>query len=102
MIKGLGNLAHINEYTKGNQKYDDGQEIAVEVDMTTAPRRATFFVDDVEQPNYVIDIPEAIRFWAFTEYESSSFTVTKFHRFVQSTAEGVYGSKAFQWGKSWN
>ncbi|KAA6359851.1 MAG: hypothetical protein EZS28_044622, partial [Streblomastix strix] len=94
-----GELNHINNGTKGNQKYADGQRIAVEVDMITAPRRATFFVDDVEQPNFVIGIPKAIRFWACTYNDSSSFTVTKFERFIQSTAKGVKGSKALEWGK---
>ncbi|KAA6380264.1 MAG: hypothetical protein EZS28_024208, partial [Streblomastix strix] len=63
--------------------------------------RATFFVDDIEQPNYVIEIPSKIRFWVFTYYKSSSFTVTKFERLIQSTAKGVEGSKAIQWGKKW-
>ncbi|KAA6393530.1 MAG: hypothetical protein EZS28_010943 [Streblomastix strix] len=57
-----GKLVHITQ-SKGNQKYEDGQRVAVEVDMTIVPRKATFFVDDVEQPNFVIGIPEAVRFW---------------------------------------
>ncbi|KAA6344343.1 MAG: hypothetical protein EZS28_052247 [Streblomastix strix] len=69
--------------------------------MTTVPRRATFFVNDVEQPNFVIGIPEAIRFWVFTTNPSSSFTITKFERLIQSTAKGVEGSKALEWGKEW-
>ncbi|KAA6387282.1 MAG: hypothetical protein EZS28_017189 [Streblomastix strix] len=95
-----GDLDHIT-YTKGNQKYADGQRIAVEVDMTTVPRRATFFVEDVEQPNFVIGIPEAIRFWVYTFEKSSFFTVTKFERLIQSTAKGIKRSKALEWGKEW-
>ncbi|KAA6402761.1 MAG: hypothetical protein EZS28_001719 [Streblomastix strix] len=86
-----GNLDHITDGAKGNQKYSDGQRVAVEVDMTTVPRRAAFFVDDIEQPNFVIGIPEAIRFWV----------LTKFERLIQSTAKGFEGSKAFEWGKEW-
>ncbi|KAA6396178.1 MAG: hypothetical protein EZS28_008291 [Streblomastix strix] len=56
-----GCLDHITNDIKGNQEYADEQKIAVEVDMTTAPRRVTFFVDDIEQPNFVIGIPEDIR-----------------------------------------
>ncbi|KAA6382980.1 MAG: hypothetical protein EZS28_021494 [Streblomastix strix] len=93
-----GYLDHIT-FTKGNQEYADGQRVAVEVDMTTVPRRATFFVEDVEQPNFVIGIPEAIRFWAYTTDPSSSFIVTKFERLIQSTAKGVEGYKALEWGK---
>ncbi|KAA6376274.1 MAG: hypothetical protein EZS28_028199 [Streblomastix strix] len=98
--QGNKDFNHIT-YSEGNQEYVDRQRIAVEVDMTTVPRRATFFVDDVEQPNFVIGIPEAIRFWAYTTNPSSSFTVTKFERLIQSTAKGVEGSKALEWGKKW-
>ncbi|KAA6396798.1 MAG: hypothetical protein EZS28_007671, partial [Streblomastix strix] len=90
-----GFLDHITYGTRGNQEYEDRQRVAVEVDMTTVPRRATFFVDDIEQKNYVIGIPEAIRFW------SSLFTIIKFERLIQSTAKGVEGSKALEWGKEW-
>ncbi|KAA6364459.1 MAG: hypothetical protein EZS28_040014 [Streblomastix strix] len=96
-----GCLDHITDFTSGNQEYADRQRIAVEVDMTTVPRRATFFVDDVEQPNFVIGFPEAIRFWVHTFYKSSFFTVIKFERLIQSTAKGVEGSKALEWGKEW-
>jgi hypothetical protein len=37
--------------------------IAAEVDMRKKSKIVTFFVDDVEQPNYVINIPSAIRLW---------------------------------------
>ncbi|KAA6390911.1 MAG: hypothetical protein EZS28_013561 [Streblomastix strix] len=82
-----GGLSHITDGISGNQRYADGQRVAVEVDMTTIPRRATFFVYDIEQPNFVIGIPEAIRFWV--------------QRLIQSTAKGVKGSKALEWGKEW-
>ncbi|KAA6388493.1 MAG: hypothetical protein EZS28_015981 [Streblomastix strix] len=95
-----GNFDHIT-CSFGNQEYADGQRVAVEVDMTTVPRRATFFVDGVEQPKFVIGIPSEIRFWASTSDESSSFTITKFERLIQSTAKGVKGSKALEWGKIW-
>ncbi|KAA6375803.1 MAG: hypothetical protein EZS28_028669 [Streblomastix strix] len=96
-----GDLDHITDQTRENQEYANGQRVAVEVDMTTIPRRATFFVDDFEQPNFVIGIPEAIRFWVHTFYKSSFFTVIKFERLIQSTAKGVKGSNALEWGKKW-
>ncbi|KAA6397941.1 MAG: hypothetical protein EZS28_006537 [Streblomastix strix] len=96
-----GDIGHVTDRTIGNQKYANGQRIGIEVDMTTIPRKVTFFVDDDEQPNVVIGIPEAIRFWAFTLQDSSYFTVTKFERLIQSTAKGVEGSKALEWGKEW-
>ncbi|KAA6360869.1 MAG: hypothetical protein EZS28_043604 [Streblomastix strix] len=69
--------------------------------MTSNPRKVVFYVDDIEQPNYVIGIPSEIRFWAFTVCKSSSFTVTKFERLAQFTQQRIVGSKALKWGKSW-
>ncbi|KAA6378052.1 MAG: hypothetical protein EZS28_026419, partial [Streblomastix strix] len=57
-----GDLSLISNNIKGNLEYDEGKRVAVEVDITTIPRRVTFFVDDIEQPNFVIGFPEAIRF----------------------------------------
>ncbi|KAA6365266.1 MAG: hypothetical protein EZS28_039207 [Streblomastix strix] len=99
--KRLGCLDHITNDIKGNQEYADEQKIVVEVNMTTVPRRVTFFVDDIEQPNFVIGIPEAIRFWTNIYNESSSFTVIKFERLIKSSTKGVLGSKALEWGKEW-
>ncbi|KAA6356886.1 MAG: hypothetical protein EZS28_047587 [Streblomastix strix] len=84
-----------------NKEYTDGQIIGIEVDMTIVPRRVTFFVDDVEQPNYVSGIPSEIRFWAFLWNSSSSFTVVKFEKLIKSTAKGVVSSQALEWGKEW-
>ncbi|KAA6370167.1 MAG: hypothetical protein EZS28_034306, partial [Streblomastix strix] len=96
-----GYLDHITNDTKGNRSYEDGQRISAIVDMTSNPRKVVFYVDDIEQPNFVIGIPSKIRFWAYTYYQSSSFTVTKFERLVQFTSQEIVGSKALQWGKSW-
>ncbi|KAA6387921.1 MAG: hypothetical protein EZS28_016550 [Streblomastix strix] len=96
-----GDLEHITNGTIGNRSYEDGQRISAIVDMTSNPRKVVFYVDDIEQPNFVIGIPSEIRFWAFTRIGSSSFTVTKFERLVQFIQQEVVGSKALQWGKSW-
>ncbi|KAA6390622.1 MAG: hypothetical protein EZS28_013850 [Streblomastix strix] len=72
-----GDLDHIIKGTKGNRSYEDGQRISAIVDMTSNPRKVVFYVDDIEQPNFVIGIPSEIRFWV------------------------LVGSKALQWGKSW-
>ncbi|KAA6368181.1 MAG: hypothetical protein EZS28_036292 [Streblomastix strix] len=96
-----GELDHITYYTKRNGSYEDGQIISAIVDMTSNPRKVVFYVDGIEQPNFVIGIPSEIRFWACTYRQSSSFTVTKFERLVQFTSQEVVRSKALQWGKSW-
>ncbi|KAA6368411.1 MAG: hypothetical protein EZS28_036062 [Streblomastix strix] len=98
---GYGALDHITSFKIYNEKYKDGQRISAIVDMTSNPRKVVFYIDDIEQPNYVIGIPPEIRFWAYTLIESSSFTVTKFERLVQFTQQGVAGSKALEWGKKW-
>ncbi|KAA6379888.1 MAG: hypothetical protein EZS28_024585 [Streblomastix strix] len=97
----IGELDHISNDTKGNGRYKNGQRISAIVDMTSNPRKVVFYVDDIEQPNFVIGIPSEIRFWACTYWQSSSFTVTKFERLVQFTQQEVFGSKALQWGESW-
>ncbi|KAA6353277.1 MAG: hypothetical protein EZS28_051196, partial [Streblomastix strix] len=58
-----GYLDHITYYTKGNRRHKDGQRISAIVDMTSNPRKVVFYVDDIEQPNFVIGIPSEIRFW---------------------------------------
>ncbi|KAA6389870.1 MAG: hypothetical protein EZS28_014604 [Streblomastix strix] len=58
-----GYLDHITHWTIGNRIYEDGQRISAIVDMTSNPRKVVFYVDDIEQPNFVIGIPSEIRFW---------------------------------------
>ncbi|KAA6401346.1 MAG: hypothetical protein EZS28_003120, partial [Streblomastix strix] len=58
-----GDLDHITNDTKGNRSYEDGQRISAIVDMTSNPRKVVFYVDDIEQPNFVIGIPSEIRIW---------------------------------------
>ncbi|KAA6371888.1 MAG: hypothetical protein EZS28_032585 [Streblomastix strix] len=67
------NDRQLNHKTGGpkNQEYADGQKVGIKVDMTTVPRKVTFFVDDVEQPNYVIGIPSEIRLWAISSKKSN-------------------------------
>ncbi|KAA6359078.1 MAG: hypothetical protein EZS28_045395 [Streblomastix strix] len=67
--------------------------------MTSNPRKVVFYIDDIEQPNYMIGIPSEIRFWVYTWNKSSSFTVTKLKRLVQFNSQIVPGSKAINWGK---
>ncbi|KAA6401638.1 MAG: hypothetical protein EZS28_002831 [Streblomastix strix] len=54
-----------------------GQKVSIELDMTSTPRRATFFVDGKVQQNTVTDLPKAIRFFAFIQKAGSSFQITK-------------------------
>ncbi|KAA6367593.1 MAG: hypothetical protein EZS28_036880 [Streblomastix strix] len=96
-----GQLIHIN-LGPYNQQFFCGQRIGAEVDMSSSPRKLTFFIDDVEQQYYVINIPQAIRFWSFIFERNSSFRVTRFERRSSSSAHGVTGSIGLEWGKDWD
>ncbi|KAA6382827.1 MAG: hypothetical protein EZS28_021646 [Streblomastix strix] len=95
-----GDLYHIN-FGPYNQGFRCEQRIGAEVNMICRPRRLMFFVEDVEQENYIVNIPEAIRFWSYILAPNSSFTVTRFERRSSSSAHGVTGSIALDWGKEW-
>ncbi|KAA6352956.1 MAG: hypothetical protein EZS28_051517, partial [Streblomastix strix] len=83
----------------GNSPFQCGQRVSVEVDMNQ--RRAYFFVDGEEQKNFVFNIPQEIRFYAFIQESNSSFEVTKFEMIEKSSVRGVLGSKGWEWGKKW-
>ncbi|KAA6388467.1 MAG: hypothetical protein EZS28_016006 [Streblomastix strix] len=96
-----GVLNHIAGAVSGNTIYKSGQKIAVEVNMGAVPRTCHFFVDEIEQPIHVINIPQYIRFWSFIAGQNSYFTITRFERLENSSAHGVEGSKAVEYGKVW-
>ncbi|KAA6396164.1 MAG: hypothetical protein EZS28_008311 [Streblomastix strix] len=96
-----GILDHITDGPKNNQCFKDNQKVTAEIDMISNPKKLTFFVDDVEQINRVINIPPQIRFWVFISNPSSSFTITKFEHCFESSAKGVKDSKNWEWGKIW-
>ncbi|KAA6399484.1 MAG: hypothetical protein EZS28_004989 [Streblomastix strix] len=96
-----GKVEHITNGLKGNSDYKDNQRVAVEVDMRTEPRRGYLFIDNVEQPCYITGIPDAIRFWSCICAPSSTFTITKFLNLNSSSARGIKGQRALQWGQSW-
>ncbi|KAA6403488.1 MAG: hypothetical protein EZS28_000986 [Streblomastix strix] len=49
-------LYHITSNRIYNELYSEGQRISAIVDMTSNPRKVVFYVDDIEQPNFVIRI----------------------------------------------
>ncbi|KAA6358999.1 MAG: hypothetical protein EZS28_045473, partial [Streblomastix strix] len=78
-----------------------GQRISVEVDLNSSPRKAVFFVDGIQQKNYVTGIPKKIRFFAFVLQSGSSFHITRSERLRQSSAHIDADSVAWKWGKDW-
>ncbi|KAA6353826.1 MAG: hypothetical protein EZS28_050647, partial [Streblomastix strix] len=96
-----GHIKHITLDKKRNQRYDDNQMIAAEVDLRTEPRKVSFFINNQEQVNSVVGIPGSIRFIVYTLWRSASFTVTKFLKYDSSSVGGVSGSNSLDWGKEW-
>ncbi|KAA6397075.1 MAG: putative kinase domain protein [Streblomastix strix] len=93
-----GWILHINQGPI-NQSFKCEYKVGLEVNMSSNPRKLTFFVNDVEQKNYVINIPYAIRFWAYIWEAISSFTVTKFEKRSSSSSHGIAGSRSLEWGQ---
>ncbi|KAA6324813.1 MAG: hypothetical protein EZS28_054143, partial [Streblomastix strix] len=96
-----GTFDHITNNILGNASFNnDGQRVAVEVDMRKVPRKVTFYVDGMMQPNYVVGIPSAIRFWVHVCMPNSQYTV-KILRLSKPTAKYSSGSRPLEWEKRW-
>ncbi|KAA6366721.1 MAG: hypothetical protein EZS28_037752, partial [Streblomastix strix] len=96
----LGWIQHIGETIRGNAEIkNNGDRITLELNMDSNPRTLTFFVNDVEQPNFVINIPSAIR--ACIISENASFKVLKFEALSAPVAVNGAGSHSWEWGKEW-
>ncbi|KAA6403494.1 MAG: hypothetical protein EZS28_000977 [Streblomastix strix] len=82
-----GDIRHIGEYFKGNSEFStDGSRIGMELNMESNPRSLTFFINDEEQPNFIINIPNAVRIWVFSNLMSKEFmTDTNFVISVMET-----------------
>ncbi|KAA6374169.1 MAG: hypothetical protein EZS28_030304, partial [Streblomastix strix] len=94
-----GDICHIgNKFISGNNKFICDQKVGIEVNLISIPRKLTFFVDGIEQPNQFVDIPKSIRFFAFTKQRYSQFRVTRFERRATSQAKGVANSLNWIWG----
>ncbi|KAA6362963.1 MAG: hypothetical protein EZS28_041510, partial [Streblomastix strix] len=97
-----GNLNHINKKgIAGNCKIEDGQTVALEVNMTSSPRTLTFFINGQQQPISVCNIPPSIRFWINLCVQNQTFTLTRFERINSPSTTGVQNSKVMQWGQNW-
>ncbi|KAA6388808.1 MAG: hypothetical protein EZS28_015663 [Streblomastix strix] len=100
---GKGRIGHICGYEiVGNEALTNEQRIGLEVNMTATPRTVHFFVNDVEQPVFVVGIPDKIRFFAYIWQECSSFELLKFEKYhTRPKSKGLPNSLALEWGKVW-
>ncbi|KAA6385234.1 MAG: putative NEK protein kinase [Streblomastix strix] len=85
----------------GNSGFSDGCRIGMELNMESNPRSLTFFIDDKEQPNFIINIPKAVRIFCYIPWKGSSFKIIKFEFLSTPTARHGEGSRALEYGKYW-
>ncbi|KAA6387271.1 MAG: hypothetical protein EZS28_017204 [Streblomastix strix] len=86
---------------KGNQIFQCGQRLQIEVDMNSDPSKVVFFINGEQQKNYVIDLPGEIRFFAFVQQAGSSFHITRSERLRLSSARIDADSVAWNCWKNW-
>ncbi|KAA6378188.1 MAG: hypothetical protein EZS28_026285 [Streblomastix strix] len=86
---------------KGNQIFQCGQRLQIEVDLKSVPSKVVFFIDGEQQKNYVTGVPDKIRFFAFAQQAGSSFHITRSERLRQSSARIDADSVAWKWGENW-
>ncbi|KAA6375260.1 MAG: hypothetical protein EZS28_029213, partial [Streblomastix strix] len=94
-------IQHFGGWIKGNTEYIAGDRISMELNMVSKPRTLTFFVNDQEQKNYIINIPSAVRIWVFLFLSGESFKLLKFEWLLIPSAKHKTGSRALKWGKKW-
>ncbi|KAA6373275.1 MAG: hypothetical protein EZS28_031198 [Streblomastix strix] len=97
----VGTLQHRDGVISGNVQILEKQKIALEVNMVSIPHTLHFFVDGIEQPLSIFNIPAQIRFWIYLSRKDSQFTITRFNHLSSSSAKDVEGSKKLEWGKLW-
>ncbi|KAA6388616.1 MAG: hypothetical protein EZS28_015853, partial [Streblomastix strix] len=98
-----GQIGHLIAMLQINAGFENGGErIAMELNMDASPRTLTFFVNDVEQPNYITKIPAAVRFWVHIWIKDQSFEVLKFEELQAPTAKHAFGSRAWEFGTEWD
>ncbi|KAA6373329.1 MAG: hypothetical protein EZS28_031145, partial [Streblomastix strix] len=95
-----GTIQHNDNEKEGNTDfYSNNQSVAMEINMDSNPHMLTFFVDDKEQPNFVIDIPNSVRFLAYFCDLNAQFKVIEFEKLSSPSAKHGPGSHVFEFGK---
>ncbi|KAA6385151.1 MAG: hypothetical protein EZS28_019321 [Streblomastix strix] len=68
--------------------------------MDSNPRTLAFFVDDEVQKSYIVNIPSAVRLFAFFIEKNSSFEILKYEYLSKPSAKPQQKGK-LQWGQTW-
>ncbi|KAA6393985.1 MAG: hypothetical protein EZS28_010485 [Streblomastix strix] len=71
------------------------------LNMEHDPHSLTFFVNDIEQPHYVVGIPPEVRIWIFLQHLGESFKILKYQKLLNPIAQHGPGSQMWEWGKNW-
>ncbi|KAA6386477.1 MAG: hypothetical protein EZS28_017996 [Streblomastix strix] len=81
----------------GNDRFQDNVTISAEVDMNSIPRTLTFFVEEKQQPVFVSNIPESIRFCAYRSFSKSSFQIVSLCQLEEAIAIGAKNRARVAW-----
>ncbi|KAA6374517.1 MAG: hypothetical protein EZS28_029957 [Streblomastix strix] len=98
---GLGYIKHTGDYIDGNAAIYNSSQVALEFNIEQLPTTLTFFVNNIEQPNYIINIPKSVRFLVYLSLRGSSFEILNFVHLISPNAKHPESSRSFEWGKKW-
>ncbi|KAA6384060.1 MAG: putative Serine/threonine-protein kinase Nek3 [Streblomastix strix] len=98
-----GSIVHIGgKQIEGNKAFGPEDTITLELYMISKQQTVTFFVNDIEQKNYIIDLPYDFRFWCHIKDKGSSFKILSFTNVSKPKAEHKFlSSTKYKWGKKW-
>ncbi|KAA6387216.1 MAG: putative G2-specific protein kinase nim-1, partial [Streblomastix strix] len=101
LFRNDGKLRYQGENIDGNSSFNENNRVALELDMDSIPHKLSFFVDDKQQPNYVVNIPNSVKFYAYFYKQSSQFKFLKFEKLSAPISKRIEGCRALEWGKLW-
>ncbi|KAA6400631.1 MAG: hypothetical protein EZS28_003845 [Streblomastix strix] len=78
---------------KGNEKWGSNKIVEMEVNMKAQPRTLRFFLEGVEQPVMVKNIPEALKFFAYFFKKDSAFELIVLERINEPLPKGKGAAK---------
>ncbi|KAA6378561.1 MAG: hypothetical protein EZS28_025912 [Streblomastix strix] len=96
-----GWFKHIGGWLSDYTEYKTNDRVTLELNMDSNPRTLSFFVNDKEQKLYVVNVPAAVRFWAYLQGKPESFKVLKFETVSAPTAKHSFFSSKRKWGEEW-
>ncbi|KAA6382817.1 MAG: hypothetical protein EZS28_021655 [Streblomastix strix] len=97
-----GSLHHNKNAVFYDSRYKEGDCIALELNMDSEIRTLSLFVNGKMQNDYITHIPDAVRFWTYTNTVGDSFRVLKFERQQYPTGMHCEGSRSWKYGEDWN